>query len=111
LHPNIESNFAVWDEAEISALAAMQAKGKVLPMMTIDLGEEAAQALTEGTSTRGFARNDLVIIALPQRAPSCRHSSAANRHRGLLSMVLPSHRRASSSPTKSSGTCLHQQKV
>ena len=53
LHPDIVGIFAVWDEAAISALATMQANGLTLPMTTIDLGEEAAQALAEGTIMKG----------------------------------------------------------
>jgi ribose transport system substrate-binding protein len=52
-HPNVSGIFAVWDEAAISALAKMEAKGMALPMTTIDLGEEAAQALAEGTILKG----------------------------------------------------------
>ncbi len=54
LHPNISGVFAVWDEAAISALAMMQANGKALLMTTIDLGEEAAQALAEGIIMKGI---------------------------------------------------------
>jgi ribose transport system substrate-binding protein len=54
LHPSIAGIFAVWDEAAIPALAAMQAHGKALPMTTIDLGEEAAQALAEGAIMKGI---------------------------------------------------------
>jgi ribose transport system substrate-binding protein len=53
-HPNVTGVFAVWDEAATSALATMQANGKVLPMTTIDLGEEAAQALAGGTIMKGI---------------------------------------------------------
>jgi len=53
-HPNLSGVFAVWDEAAIPALATMQASGKSLPMTTIDLGEEAAQALAEGTIMKGI---------------------------------------------------------
>jgi ribose transport system substrate-binding protein len=52
-HPNISGVFAVWDEAAIAALAMMQTNGTILPMTTIDLGEEAAQALAEGTILKG----------------------------------------------------------
>ena len=52
-HPNLSGIFAVWDEAAISALTMMQANGQALPMATIDLGEEAAQALAEGTIMKG----------------------------------------------------------
>ena len=54
LHPKIAGVFAVWDEAAIYALAKMQAIGKFLPMTTIDLGEEAAQALAEGVIMKGI---------------------------------------------------------
>ena len=54
LHPKIAGVFAVWDEAAISALATIQASGKSLPMTTIDLGEEAAQALAEGLIMKGI---------------------------------------------------------
>ena len=54
LHPKISGIFAVWDEAAIPAMASMQASGMVLPMTTIDLGEEAAQALAEGTIMKGI---------------------------------------------------------
>jgi ribose transport system substrate-binding protein len=53
LHPNLSGIFAVWDEAAIPAMTMMQANGKTLPMTTIDLGEEAAQALAEGTILKG----------------------------------------------------------
>ena len=53
LHPAPSGIFAVWDEAAIPAMATMQANGRVLPMTTIDLGEEAAQALAEGTIMKG----------------------------------------------------------
>ncbi len=53
LHPDIAGIFAVWDEAAISALATMKTNGQTLPMTTIDLGEEAAQALAEGTIMKG----------------------------------------------------------
>ena len=52
-HPHLSGVFAVWDEAAIPALAMMQTSGKVLPMTTVDLGEEAAQALAEGTIMKG----------------------------------------------------------
>jgi ribose transport system substrate-binding protein len=54
LHPNLSGVFAVWDEAAITAMATMQANGTMLPMTTIDLGEEAAQALAEGTIMKGI---------------------------------------------------------
>ncbi len=53
LHPAISGIFAVWDEAAIPAMATMQANGWALPMTTIDLGEEAAQALAEGVIMKG----------------------------------------------------------
>jgi len=53
LHPNLSGIFAVWDEAAIPAMTMMQANGKTLPMTTIDLGEEAAQALAEGVIMKG----------------------------------------------------------
>ena len=53
LHPNISGVFSVWDEAAISVMAKMQANGQALPMTTIDLGEEAAQALAEGVIMKG----------------------------------------------------------
>ena len=53
LHPNISGVFAVWDEAAISAMATMQANRQTLPMTTVDLGEEAAQALAEGAIMKG----------------------------------------------------------
>ena len=53
VYPNLSGVFAVWDEAAISVLAMMQADGLALPMTTIDLGEEAAQALAEGTIMKG----------------------------------------------------------
>jgi ribose transport system substrate-binding protein len=52
-HPILSGVFAVWDEAAIPALAMMQTNGKALPMTTVDLGEEAAQALAEGTIMKG----------------------------------------------------------
>jgi ribose transport system substrate-binding protein len=52
-HPNVSAVFAVWDEAAISALAMMQTHKQVLPMTTIDLGEEAAQALADGVILKG----------------------------------------------------------
>lgn len=52
-HPNLSGIFAVWDEAAISALAMMLSNRKSLPMTTIDLGEEAAQALAEGIVIKG----------------------------------------------------------
>ena len=52
-HPNVSAVFAVWDEAAISALAMMQTHKQVLPMTTIDLGEEAAQALADGMIMKG----------------------------------------------------------
>jgi ribose transport system substrate-binding protein len=54
LHPNLSGVFAVWDEAAIPAMALMKASAKLLPMTTIDLGEEAAQALAEGTIMKGI---------------------------------------------------------
>jgi ribose transport system substrate-binding protein len=53
-HGNLSGVFAAWDEAAISALAMMQARGKTAPMTTIDLGEEAAQALAEGAIMKGI---------------------------------------------------------
>lgn len=52
-HSHLAGIFAVWDEAAISALAMMQTSGKALPMTTVDLGEDAAQALAEGTIMKG----------------------------------------------------------
>ena len=52
-HPNVSAVFAVWDEAAVSALAMMQTHKQVLPMTTIDLGEEAAQALADGMIMKG----------------------------------------------------------
>jgi ribose transport system substrate-binding protein len=52
-NPKLSGVFAVWDEAAIAALAMMQTSGKALPMTTVDLGEEAAQALAEGIIMKG----------------------------------------------------------
>jgi len=53
LHPNLSGIFAVWDEAAIPAMAVMKTSARPLPMTTIDLGEEAAQALADGTIMKG----------------------------------------------------------
>ncbi|MDE2447049.1 MAG: substrate-binding domain-containing protein [Alphaproteobacteria bacterium] len=53
LHPTMSGIFAVWDEAAISAMETMRTNGTNLPMTTIDLGEDAAQALAQGTIMKG----------------------------------------------------------
>ncbi len=53
-HPELGGLFVVWDTPAIQVLAALRARGRVLPVTTIDLGLEVAMALASGEFVKGI---------------------------------------------------------
>jgi ribose transport system substrate-binding protein len=53
-HPEIDALFAVWDDPAMQAVAALRACARLLPMTTIDLGNEAALELAAGGAIKGI---------------------------------------------------------
>ena len=52
-HTDVAGLFAVWDEPAMRAIAALRRRSVLLPMTTIDLGNEAAVELAKGDLLRG----------------------------------------------------------
>jgi ribose transport system substrate-binding protein len=53
-NPDVQGIFAVWDGPASGVIAALRAQGKVLPVTTIDLGDQAAVSIAEGTYLKGL---------------------------------------------------------
>ncbi len=53
-HPELGGLFVVWDTPAIQTLAALRARGRVLPVTTIDLGLDIAMALASGEFVKGI---------------------------------------------------------
>jgi ribose transport system substrate-binding protein len=53
-HPQLAGLFAVWDEPAMQAVLAMRAASLLLPVTTIDLGNEAAIELARGDLIKGI---------------------------------------------------------
>jgi ribose transport system substrate-binding protein len=53
-NPDVQGIFAVWDGPAAGVIAALRAQGKVLPVTTIDLGDQAAVSIAEGTYLKGL---------------------------------------------------------
>ncbi|MDQ0473147.1 substrate-binding domain-containing protein [Labrys wisconsinensis] len=52
-HPGLAGLFVIWDTPAIAVLAELRARGRSLPVTTIDLGTEIAVALAQGDLVRG----------------------------------------------------------
>ena len=52
--PELAGLFVVWDEPAMTAAAMLRARGRLLPMTTIDLGNEAAIELAGGGLVKGI---------------------------------------------------------
>ena len=53
-HEDVAGLFAVWDEPATRAMAALEAKGRALPMTTVDLGSDVALELARGGMIKGI---------------------------------------------------------
>ena len=53
-NPQIAGLFAVWDAPAIQAVSALRARGRSIPVTTIDLGSEAAIELARGGLIKGI---------------------------------------------------------
>jgi ribose transport system substrate-binding protein len=53
-NPDVQGIFAVWDGPASGVISALRAQGKVLPVTTIDLGDQAAVSIAEGTYLKGL---------------------------------------------------------
>jgi ribose transport system substrate-binding protein len=54
-HPGLSGLFVVWDVPAIAAAAAIRAAGRIIPMTTVDLGNDAAAELANGKLIKGIA--------------------------------------------------------
>jgi ribose transport system substrate-binding protein len=54
-HPTLSAIFAVWDVPAMHAVAELRERGLVLPITTVDLGNEVAAELAWGRSIKGIA--------------------------------------------------------
>ena len=66
-NPDVQGVFAVWDGPAMGVVAALRAQGKVLPVTTIDLGDQAAVAIAEGTYLKGTGARGPMTKASPKR--------------------------------------------
>lgn len=53
-NPGIDGMFAVWDVPAMQAIASLKARGRAIPITTIDLGNEAATELAAGGMITGI---------------------------------------------------------
>ena len=53
-NPDVQGVFAVWDGPAMGVIAALRAQGKVVPVTTIDLGDQAAVSIAQGTYLKGL---------------------------------------------------------
>ena len=53
-NPDVQGVFAVWDGPAMGVIAALRAQGKVIPVTTIDLGDQAAVSIAQGTYLKGL---------------------------------------------------------
>lgn len=53
-NPDVQGIFAVWDGPATGVIAALRAQGKVVPVTTIDLGDQAAVYIAQGTYLKGL---------------------------------------------------------
>lgn len=53
-NPDVQGLFAVWDGPASGVISALRAQGKVLPVTTIDLGDQAAVSIAQGRYLMGL---------------------------------------------------------
>lgn len=78
-HPEVDGAFVVWDEPAMAVVEALRARGRALPITTVDLGEAAALELARGGMIKGIAAQrpfeqgraeaDAAALALLDRKP------------------------------------------
>lgn len=57
-NPDVDGLYTVWDSPGMQSIAALRSAGIKIPVVTIDLGNEAAVALAEGDYMKAIAAQD-----------------------------------------------------
>lgn len=53
-NPDVKGIFAVWDGPAMGVISALRVQGKVVPVTTIDLGDQASVEIARGTYLKGL---------------------------------------------------------